>query len=172
VTILTREFAAALQVRDGGDGRTLYGVAVPYGVEASIGSYVEVFTRGAFGDAPPTHVLTAAHPRDGAQLPIGRSVELRDMPDGLHGAWRVSETEFGNDVLALARDGVPLSLSIGFVEGRNRWNATHTRVERLSAVLDHVAIVREGAYAGAAVTGLRSAELGRPRLSLARRRGF
>jgi HK97 family phage prohead protease len=171
MTILTREFAAALQVRDGGDGRTLYGVAVPYGVEASIGSYVEVFTRGAFADAG-THVLTAAHPRDGAQLPIGRSVELRDMPDGLHGAWHVSETEFGNDVLTLAKDGVPLSLSIGFVEGRNRWNATHTRVERLSAVLDHVAIVREGAYVGAAVTGLRSATDGRPRLSLARRRSW
>jgi len=64
---------------------------------------------------------------------------------------------------------VPLALSIGFIEGRNRWNATHTRVERLSVVLDHVAVVREGAYAGAAVTAVRAADAGRPLLRLARR---
>jgi HK97 family phage prohead protease len=170
MTVLTRAFATKLELRDGGDGRTLYGRAVPYGEEAQIGSYTEVFVRGAFADAG-THVLTAMHPRHGGELPIGRSVEARDAPDGLWGVWRVSETELGNDVLALARDGVPLSLSVGFIEGRNRWNATHTRVERLTAVLDHVAVVREGAYAGAGVTGLRSADVdqGRPRLSLARR---
>ncbi len=90
-------------------------------------------------------------------------------PTGLHGAWRVSDTQPGNEVLALPRDGVPLALSIGFIEGRNRWNATHTRVERLSVVLDHVAVVREGAYAGVAVTAVRAADAGRPLLRLARR---
>ena len=105
MTVLTREFTAALQVRDDGDGCTIVGVAVPYGVEASIGSYAEVFTRGAFADAG-AHPRTVTHPRDGGQLPIGHSIELRDAPDGLHGAWRVSDTQPGNEVLALLRDGV------------------------------------------------------------------
>lgn len=169
MTVLTREFTASLEVRDGGDGRTLVGVAVPWGVEAQIGSYTEVFTRGAFAGAGE-HPLMVTHPRDGNTLPIGRSVELEDRADGLHGAWHVSDTGLGNEVLTLVRDRVPLALSIGFVEGRNRWNPTHTRVERLTAVLDHVAVVRKGAYAGAAVTALRAQEGGRPRLAVARRR--
>ncbi len=167
MTILTREWTAHLEVRD--DGRTLQGIAVPYGQEATIGSYVETFTRGAFVDAA-THPLTATHPRTGADLPIGRSVQLEERSDGLHGAWHVSDTDLGNEVLTLVRDGVPLGLSIGFVEGRSRWNPARTRVERLSATLDHVAVVRTPAYAGAAITALRAAEAPiRPRLRLAQR---
>jgi uncharacterized protein len=175
--ILTRYHATQLEVRD--DGRTLVGVAVPWGSEAEIvegrSRYVETFARGAFADAG-THPLTATHPRTGADLPIGVSVELRDEPDGLHGAWHVSDTELGNEVVTLVRDGVPLGLSVGFVEGRNRWNRDRTRVERLSAELDHVAVVRSPAYASAQVHAVRTATLpgsssvAVPRLTLARLR--
>jgi HK97 family phage prohead protease len=154
MTLYTREYAAHLQVRD--DGRTLEGVAVPYGPEARIGRYVEVFARGAFADAG-THPLTATHPRTGADLPIGVSVELREQPDGLHGAWHVSDTDLSNEVLTLVRDGVPLGLSIGFVEGRSRWNRDRTRVERVTASLDHVAVVRTPAYDGARIHAVRTA---------------
>jgi phage head maturation protease len=86
---------------------------------------------------------------------------LRDEADALHGAWRVSDTTIGNEVLALARDGVPLGLSVGFAEvpGGNRWSADRTRVTRTRATLDHVAIVRTPAYAGAGVVGVRDADL-------------
>jgi HK97 family phage prohead protease len=175
MTLLTREFTAQLEVRD--DGRTLIGVAVPWASEAQIvegrSRYVEVFARGAFADAG-THPLTATHPRTGAELPIGRSVEMHDQADGLHGAWHVSDTEVGNEVLTLVRDGVPLGLSVGFVEGRNRWNRDRTRVERLSATLDHVAVVRTPAYHGARITAVRTAVATPvatvPLLTLARRR--
>jgi phage head maturation protease len=65
---------------------------------------MESFAPGAFADAG-VHTLTAAHPRDGAELPIGDSVEVRDQADGLHGAWHVSDTDTGNEVLTLIRDG-------------------------------------------------------------------
>jgi HK97 family phage prohead protease len=166
--LLTREFTAHLEVRV--DGRTLEGVAVTYGTEAYIGSYTEVFVRGAFANADE-HPLMVTHPRDGGPLPIGRSVELEERADGLHGAWHVSDTDLGNEVLTLVRDGVPLGLSIGFVEGRSRWNPARTRVERLTAALDHVAVVRKGAYPGTGVTRLRSADdARRPRLTVARYR--
>jgi Escherichia/Staphylococcus phage prohead protease len=152
MTVLTRAYAAALELRD--DGRTLVGIAVPYGVETRIGRYVESFAPGAFADAD-THTLTAAHPRDGAELPIGRSVELRDQVDGLHGAWHVSDTETGNAVLTLVRDGVPLGLSIGFIPGRETWNRDRTRVTRPTASLDHVAVVRQPAYPDAKIAALR-----------------
>jgi uncharacterized protein len=175
VTVLTRYHAVDLAVRD--DGRTLVGVAIPWGSEAQISEgrqrYVEVFARGAFGDAG-THPLTATHPRDGAELPIGVSVGLSDQADGLHGAWHVSDTDLGNEVLTLVRDGVPLGLSVGFVEGTSRWNRDRTRVERLTASLDHVAVVRSPAYPSARVEAVRAAAVplpvAVPRLTLARLR--
>jgi HK97 family phage prohead protease len=65
----------------------------------------------------------------------------------------------GNEVLALARDGVPLGLSIGFeeVRGGSRWSADRQRVTRTRATLDHIAVVRVPAYAGAGVAGVRAA---------------
>lgn len=85
------------------------------------------------------------------------TVELEERADAAWGAWRVSDTLLGNEVLALARDGVPLGLSIGFAEvpGGSRWSADRQRVTRTRAELDHIAVVRVPAYAGAGVVGVR-----------------
>jgi HK97 family phage prohead protease len=177
MTIEVRALNFALQLRDEGDGRTLVGPLLPYGVEARIGPYVvETFERGAFTGTEPARVpLTATHPRDGGTLPIGVTIELRDEADALHGAWRVSKTSLGDEVLELARDGVPLGLSVGFEEvaGGSQWNPTRTRVTRTRATLDHVAVVRAPAYHGARVAAVRAAlvpQAGTPLLDLARLR--
>jgi uncharacterized protein len=160
--IHVRSFTSALAVRDGGDGRTLHGPVLPWGVEARVvdaGRLVtETFERGALAGTDPARVpLTATHPRDAGTLPIGVTVELHDLADALHGAWRVSATTLGDEVLALARDGVPLGLSIGFEEvpGGSRWSADRQRVTRTRAALDHIAVVRVPAYVGAGVAGVR-----------------
>jgi HK97 family phage prohead protease len=165
-----RDFTSALAVRDdGGDGRTLVGPLLPYGVPARVvdqGRLVtETFERGALAGTDPGRVpLTATHPRDAGTLPIGVTVELRDEADALHGAWHVSDTAIGNEVLALARDGVPLGLSVGFMDlpGGSRWSADRNRVTRTRAALDHVAVVRVPAYAGAGVMGVRQGSPARP----------
>jgi uncharacterized protein len=151
-----------LQLRDDGDGRTRHGPVLPWGVPARVvdrGRMVmEVFERGALQGTDPGRVpLTATHPRDAGTLPIGVTVELEDRADAAWGAWRVSDTMLGNEVLALARDGVPLGLSIGFAEipGGSRWSPDRARVTRTRAALDHVAVVRVPAYAGAGVVGVR-----------------
>ena len=118
--------------------------------------------------------LTARHPVDAQQLPIGVTTELEERADAAWGAWRVSKTALGDEVLELARDGVPLGLSVGFMEvaGGSRWSADRKRVTRTRAALDHVAIVRVPAYAGAAVQGVRAAHgpaLAYPLATLARR---
>jgi len=157
-------YPADLHLRDDGDGRTLVGPVVPWNVEAKVldqGRLVtEVFERGALVDADPARVpLTATHPRDAGTLPIGVTVELDERDDAAWGAWRVSDTLLGNEVLALARDGVPLGLSIGFAEvaGGSRWSPDRRRVVRTRALLDHVAVVRVPAYAGAGVSAVRAA---------------
>jgi len=173
MTILYRTFTTELEVRDDGDGRTLAGLALPYGLEIDLGSYRESFSYGTgFADLNPAQVpLTATHPRDGAELPIGITTELREEQDGLHGTWRVSKVQLGDEVLELARDKVPLGLSIGFIpdEAADRWNRDRTRVERRAALLDHIAVVRSPAYPTARIASLRAARVpATPRLHLAR----
>jgi uncharacterized protein len=168
--IHVRDFTTSLAVRDDGDGRTLYGPVLPWGVEARVldrgRMVVEVFERGALAGTDPARVpLTATHPRDAGTLPIGVTIELEDRADAAWGAWRVSDTLLGNEVLALARDGVPLGLSVGFLElpGGSRWTPDRSRVTRTRAALDHVAAVRVPAYSGAGVVGVRASPPG-PRL--------
>ena len=155
-------YPAGLHLRDDGDGRTLVGPLIPWGVEARVLDrgrlVVEVFERGALAGADPARVpLCATHPRDAGTLPIGVMVEFEERADAAHGAWHVSDTMIGNEVLALARDGVPLGLSVGFAEvpGGSRWSADRQRVTRTRAALDHVAVVRVPAYQGAGVVGVR-----------------
>ena len=174
------QYPAALHLRDGGDGRTLEGPLLPWGVEARVLDrgrlVVEQFERGALADADPARVpLTARHPTDNQQLPIGVTVELEERTDAAYGAWRVSKTALGDEVLALAADGVPLGLSVGFMEvpGGSRWSADRRRVTRTRAALDHVAVVRVPAYEGAGVVGVRSGDVRpapAPLLTLARLR--
>src|SRR5215217_1684669 len=169
--IHTRNLTSSLHVRDEGDGRTLVGPLLPWGVEARVvdrGRLVtETFTRGALeGTNPATVPLTATHPKDAGTLPIGVMVEFEERADAAHGAWHVSDTLIGNEVLALARDGVPLGLSVGFAEvpGGSRWSADRQRVTRTRAALDHVAVVRVPAYQGAGVVGVRSSDARATRL--------
>jgi HK97 family phage prohead protease len=122
---------------------------------------VETFARGALAATEPSRVpLTATHPRDAGTLPIGATLSIEERADAAWGEWRVSDTLLGNEVLALTRDGVPLGLSIGFMEvpGGSRWSADRQRVTRTRAELDHVAVVRVPAYAGAGVVGVRSGD--------------
>jgi len=180
MTLERVQYPAELHVRDGGDGRTIEGPLLPWGVEARVldrgRMVVEVFERGALADANPARVpLTATHPRDNQTLPIGVTVELEERADAAYGAWRVSKTALGDEVLELARDGVPLGLSVGFMEvaGGSRWSPDRRRVTRTRAALDHVAVVRVPAYAGAGIAGVRAASgpaPGTPLLTLARLR--
>jgi len=180
--IHVRQLESSLVLRDGGDGRTLHGPLLPWGVPARVLDrgrlVVETFERGALQGTDPARVpLTATHPRDAGTLPIGVMVELDERSDAAWGAWHVSDTMIGNEVLALARDGVPLGLSVGFAEipGGSRWSADRARVTRTRAALDHVAVVRVPAYAGAGVVGVRADARWHtapaPLLTLARRRG-
>jgi phage head maturation protease len=177
-----REHQTTLALRDDGDGRILYGPVLPWNVEAKVLDrgriVVETFERGALVDVDPARVpLMRAHPRgDPGILPIGVTTELDERDDAAWWAGRVSATALGDEVLALAHDGVPLSLSIGFAEvaGGSRWSADRRRVTRTRAALDHIAVVRQGAYAGAAVVGVRGAgggeRFGSPLATLARLR--
>jgi hypothetical protein len=133
--IHVRNFESSLAVRAEGDGRTLAGVLLPWNVEARVVDrgrmVVETFERGALADATPGRIpLTAPHPKDSQQLPIGVPLSIEERDDAAWGEWHVSDTAIGNEVLELARDQVPLGLSVGFAEvpGGSRWSPDRQRV--------------------------------------------
>jgi hypothetical protein len=54
--------------------------------------------RRVQADADPARIpLTALHPRDNQELPIGVTVELDERADAAWGAWRVSKTAAGDE---------------------------------------------------------------------------
>lgn len=157
--ILYRAFQPDLQVRSRGDGRTVYGIAVPWGTPQKINQRLtEQFASGAFD-----HQLRAAnrvkfsreHVTLGGTL-IGALTDMRNDAAGLYVEARVSKTPIGDETLELVRDGALDQLSIGFVQPRTRRvDGTVTEVTR--ANLTEVAVVLSGAYAdSAAVAGVRS----------------
>jgi len=137
--------------------RVLSGTLVPYGTPTKIGGYTEEFRAGAFaGTLPELVPLLTGHAH--ASLPVGRTLTLTDEAHALTGEWRVAETQAGDEVMALARDGVPLCLSIGFRPTHDQWSRDRTHVVRAKATLDEVSVVGVGAYSEAKVTSVRADE--------------
>lgn len=166
--LLTRTFGGELELRssnNGGDGRTVHGRAVPYGVPQFIyDGLTEEFVRGAFD-----HQLRAAnrvraareHVQLGGSL-IGAARSLEDRADGLWFEARVSKTPIGDETLELINDKALREVSIGFRERPhgNRRTANNV-IQRTAADLFEIAFVMEGAYGeGAEVAGVRSRQGG------------
>lgn len=168
--LLVRSFAGDLSIRS--DGRTITGLAVPFGVPARVSdggpSYLEVWQRGAFTKtiAQRGHLVKLLVMHDRQTMPIGRATKLTETADGLVGEFRVSDVPGGNDALTLVRDGALDGLSIGFAPLRQ--STRGDTVTRIEARLDEVSLVSFPAFDSARVLAVRSADY--PRLSIARRR--
>ena len=149
-----------LQVRSSGDGRTIYGIAVPYNAPTRIDDVlVEEFCRGAFNHqlrSPNRVKFAREHVKLGGTL-IGAAAMLRDDAAGLYCELRASDTPTGNETLQLVKDGALDQLSIMFRERQNQ-RTSNGITQRLKADLMEVAVVLEGAYGElAAAVGVRSA---------------
>lgn len=147
--------------------RIIRGISVPFDSPTFIrsaleGEFWEEFPRGAFARSinnnPKGFTFNILHDRR-TRLPIGVSVVTREDAKGLYQEFKVSDTEAGNEVLALARDGVPLGLSIGFAPVTDSWSADKSRVWRKVAELKETSVVNEPAYAEAQVIGVRYGNL-------------
>lgn len=156
-----RSFRPDLEVRSGGDGRTVYGIAVPYNAPTRIDeTLVEQFARGAFNhqlDRPQRVKFAREHVLLGGEM-IGAASMLRDDAAGLYVELRAAKTPAGDATLELVRDGALDQMSIMFREGQNR-RLPGGIMERVRADLREVAMVMEGAYGElAAAGGIRSAQ--------------
>ena len=154
-----------------GDGRTIYGMAVPYNKEQRINSTItEIFRKGVFADvirAPHRVKLLRGH---GENNVLGRATLLKETDEGLYAEFRISKTREGDEALELVRDGALDQLSIGFMPIKNRKRPDGV-MERIKAHLAEVSLVTFGAYGDmAAVAGVRQgAPQMTPRLDEARK---
>jgi hypothetical protein len=143
------------------DGRTVFGLLVPYGQTASVyedgRSYYERFVSGAFArtiaDRGNRIKLLVNHDRLTGL--IGRWTDLRESGAGLEGEARISKTAKGDDALELVRDGALDAFSVGFRPIKHRI-ADDNAVERTEAALAEVSLTPFPAYDGALVGGLRN----------------
>lgn len=138
-------------------------IAVPYNEEAIV-EYRGEFWNESFDPAAFDGIETRSeqkkvlanreHQRDRT---IGKVIHWwPSRPEGLVAKVKVSETQLGDETLALARDDV-LSASIGFAaRGKDQQFDRRTMKRRiLRAFADHLAFTTVPAYAGAGVLNVR-----------------
>jgi HK97 family phage prohead protease len=136
---------------DGTPSRTITGIAVPYGVAATVADGTEViFEQGSLpieGKAPRLYMN-----HDSNQA-IGIVTERVDTPEGMLFSAKISKTTAGDEALQLALDGVLDSVSVGV-------NPTKTRANKdgsltvLAADWIELSMVPVPAFAGAMITDI------------------
>jgi HK97 family phage prohead protease len=147
---------------------------MPWGhfIETSLGP--ETFNRGAFEGTDPNqvrlmgleHEVHMGLGQDGRAVPtrhpVGKAVSLDDREDGQYATFRVAKTARGDEVLALAEEGIASGVSVEFAEvpggtvteSRNgRRTRVHNRVRLTGASTTY-----RPAYEQAVVLAVRSAE--------------
>lgn len=138
------------EVRAEQEERTLKGVAVPYNEVISVGGIEERFERGSIPSVDGVKLFY------GHKEPIGKVIRGEETEDGFVVEARISETERGNEVLTLMRDGVLNKMSVGFQPVKDR--KEEGVVVREEVALKEVSIVSFPAYKNADVLAVREDE--------------
>lgn len=138
-----------------GDGRTLSGLALPYGTETTVAGQRERFEAGAARSTGEA-VLNLHHRQDKPLAREPSTLRFESRTDGLHMTATLPETREADDALALARAGVLGGLSVEFRAERER-QAGGVRVIE-AATIGGVALVTRAAYPSTHVEA-RGAEL-------------
>lgn len=111
------------------DGRTVEGIAVPFGDVIDVWGQRETFDPDTVFDGLDTAKLYYQH----NQL-IGSITHGENQPDGLHITARIADTQLGRDAVALLDEGALDSLSVGFVpieDSKDEAGVIHRRRVRL-----------------------------------------
>ena len=147
---------------------------VPWGQVAETSNGLEMFERGAFAEDQPSGVLLhglehEAHIGLGqggqpvmTRHPVGKAIALEDREDAQYATFRVAKTSRGDEVLALADEGIVTGVSVEFspVAGGTEFRSQGGR--RLSvhkrARLSGASTTYRPTYPDAAVIAVRSKE--------------
>lgn len=153
-----RAFDGEVEVRSGGDGRTVFGAAVPFDLPQRIDqNLIEEWDRGAFNHqmrAMYRVPLFDLHDVHGG-VRVGKLTMARSDPKHLFVEGHVNDSPEGDDYLDEVKEGKRPHFSIAFAQPRSQMRGNVTR--RVKADLMHVAGVPEGAFGNAAaLAGVRA----------------
>lgn len=127
--------------------RTLAGIAVPFNEVIKVGGIQEKFERGSITSIEDVK-LFSSH-----KDPIGVVTRGEETEDGYLIEARISDTEKGNEILTLMRDGVLNKLSVGFSPVKDR--KEDGVIVREAVNLKEVSVVAFPAYSNADVLSVR-----------------
>jgi hypothetical protein len=148
-----------------GDGRTVYGLVVPYNREATIstrsGQFREVFRPGSLSrtinGAAKRVKLFENHNHLRGDSPVGVATRLEETPKGVYGEFRIGSTPDGDAALQRIRDGIYDAFSVGFKAVPGGERRSKDLRELTEVKLNEVSLVSYPAYAEAGIDGIRSA---------------
>jgi HK97 family phage prohead protease len=136
---------------DGTPSRTISGIAVPYGVPATVSDGTEViFEQGSLPVEGKNPRLYMNHDSNQA---IGIVTERVETEEGMMFTAKISKTLAGDEALQLALDGVLDSVSVGVNPTKTRANEDGS-VTVLAADWIELSMVPVPAFAGAVITDI------------------
>ena len=136
---------------DGTPARTISGIAVPYGVPATVSDGTEViFEQGSLPIEGKNPRLYMNHDSNQA---IGIVTERVETEEGMMFTAKISKTLAGDEALQLALDGVLDSVSVGVNPTKTRANEDGS-VTVLAADWIELSMVPVPAFAGAVITDI------------------
>lgn len=128
--------------------REVSGIAVPYNETIEIGGgFQERFEKGAVDLSADVKLF-----RDHKEI-IGKVIELSDTDEGLFIRAKISDTNLGNETLALVRDNAISSFSVGFIPLVDEKQGK--TIVRKKVNLKEVSLTAFPAYENASVTEVR-----------------
>jgi HK97 family phage prohead protease len=148
IRLTPQNFTVDAAAPDAPARRTVSGVAVVYGVEATVSDGTRVkFAKGSLPLDGPAPKIFMYH--DSSQ-PVGILTERIEAENSVLFTGKISETTLGNEFLVLAQDGVVDQVSVGVNPIKFRYTKDGV-MEILSADWFELSMVPHGAVAGAVI---------------------
>jgi HK97 family phage prohead protease len=134
--------------------RTISGIAVPYGVEATVlGGQTVRIEQGALPTDGPAPRLLEDH--DTGRI-VGKVTAREDTPDGMLFEAQIAKTQAGDDLVELLKMGALDSVSVG-IEATDYEMDGKTMIVK-AANWEELSVVYKPAFAGAQITKIAAAE--------------
>ena len=144
----------SIEAADGSGAKTISGIAVPYGVEATVSDGRRVVIEaGALPTEGKRPKLLVEHD---PQKPIGTVTERVEAADGsgLLFTAKVAGTNLGNETMLLASEGVYDSVSIGITP--TKWKTVDGVMHVQAARFNEISVVNTPAFDGATITDVQA----------------
>ena len=141
---------------EGVASRTVSGVAVPYGVAATVSDGTKViFEKGSLptdGKAPKIYL------NHNSEQAVGLIQERLDTEEGMLFTARISKTALGEEALTLALDGVIDSVSVGVNPTKFKMQKDGTMLVQAADWIELSLVTGRPAFSGAVITDVAASE--------------